>query len=130
MADAASLAGRLARGGSLGFFPEGTLHRMPGLLPFRLGAFSVAVEGDARVVPVTIAGSRSVMRDGQWIPRPGPVSVRIAAPITPPPAAPPAAPGHGPADEPGDAPAAGFAPRTDGGDGSWTADRAERHAGR
>ena len=107
VADAASLAGRLARGGSLGFFPEGTLHRMPGLLPFRLGAFSVAVEGDARVVPVTIAGSRSVMRDGQWIPRPGPVSVRIAAPITPPPAAPPAAPGHGPADEPGDAPAAG-----------------------
>ena len=83
VADAASLAGRLARGGSLGFFPEGTLHRMPGLLPFRLGAFSVAVEGGARVVPVTIAGTRSVMRDGQWIPRPGPVSVRIAPPIAP-----------------------------------------------
>ena len=83
VADAASLAGRLARGGSLGFFPEGTLHRMPGLLPFRLGAFSVAVEGGARVVPVTIAGTRSVMRDGQWIPRPGPVWVRIAAPIAP-----------------------------------------------
>ena len=83
VADAVSLAGRLARGGSLGFFPEGTLHRMPGLLPFRLGAFSVAVEGGARVVPVTIAGTRSVMRDGQWIPRPGPVSVRIAPPIAP-----------------------------------------------
>ena len=106
VADAASLAGRLARGGSLGFFPEGTLHRMPGLLPFRLGAFSVAVEGGARVVPVTIAGSRSVMRDGQWIPRPGPVSVRIAAPIAPPPAAPPAAPDHGPAGESGDGSAA------------------------
>ena len=72
VADAASLAGRLARGGSLGFFPRAPLHRMPGLLPFRLGAFSVAVEGDARVVPVTIAGSRSVMRDGQWIPAPRP----------------------------------------------------------
>ena len=83
VAAAASLADRLARGGSLGFFPEGTLHRMPGLLPFRLGAFSIAVEGGARVVPVTIAGTRSVMRDGQWIPRPGPVSVRIAAPIAP-----------------------------------------------
>ena len=96
VAAAASLADRLARGGSLGFFPEGTLHRMPGLLPFRLGAFSVAVEGDARVVPVTIAGTRSVMRDGQWIPRPGPVSVRIAAPLAPPPAGRPAA---GPGDE-------------------------------
>ena len=83
VAAAASLTDRLARGDSLGFFPEGTLHRMPGLLPFRLGAFSVAVEGGARVVPVTIAGTRSVMRDGQWIPRPGPVSVRIAAPIAP-----------------------------------------------
>ena len=83
VAAAASLADRLARGDSLGFFPEGTLHRMPGLLPFRLGAFSVAVEGGARVVPVTIAGTRSVMRDGQWILRPGPVSVRIAPPIAP-----------------------------------------------
>ena len=107
VADAASLAGRLARGGALGFFPEGTLHRMPGLLPFRLGAFSVAVEGGAPVVPVTIAGTRSVMRDGQWIPRPGPVSVRIAPPITPPPAAPPVTPNQGSADEPGDEPATG-----------------------
>ena len=106
VAAAASLAGRLVRGGSLGFFPEGTLHRMPGLLPFRLGAFSVAVEGGARIVPVTIAGTRSVMRSGQWIPRPGPVSVRIAAPIAPPPAAPPIMPDHGPADEPGDESAA------------------------
>ena len=110
VADAASLADRLARGGSLGFFPEGTLHRMPGLLPFRLGAFSVAVEGGARVVPVTIAGTRSVMRDGQWVPRPGPVSVRIAAPIAPPPDGgpgrrPASGAGHGPAGKPGAEPA-------------------------
>ena len=84
VADVASLTGRLKRGGALGFFPEGTLHRMPGLLPFRLGAFSVAVEGKADVVPVTIVGSRSVLRDGQWIPHPGTVSVRIAPPISPP----------------------------------------------
>ena len=84
VADTASLTARLARGDALGFFPEGTLHRMPGLLPFRLGAFSVAVEGGACVVPVTIAGTRSAMRDGQWVPRPGAVSVRIAEPIAPP----------------------------------------------
>ena len=84
VADAAFLADRLARGDALGFFPEGTLHRMPGLLPFRLGAFSVAVAGEASVVPVTIVGSRSALRDGQWIPRPGTISIRIAAPIAPP----------------------------------------------
>ena len=83
VAGVASLAARLKRGGALGFFPEGTLHRMPGLLPFRLGAFSVAVEGGAAVVPVTIVGSRSVLRDGQWIPRPGTISVRVGAPIAP-----------------------------------------------
>ena len=83
VADAASLADRLSRGDALGFFPEGTLHRMPGLLPFRLGAFSVAVDAGAAVVPVTIVGSRSALRDGQWIPRPGTVSVRIAPPIAP-----------------------------------------------
>ena len=84
VADVASLAERLKEGNPLGFFPEGTLHRMPGLLPFRLGAFSVAVDAHASVVPVTIAGSRTALRDGQWIPRPGTVSVRIAPPIAPP----------------------------------------------
>ena len=81
VADAASLADRLKRGDSLGFFPEGTLHRMPGLLPFRLGAFSVAVDGDAGVVPVTIVGSRSALRDGHRIPRPGTISIRVGSPI-------------------------------------------------
>ena len=83
LTDVASLTERLKRGDALGFFPEGTLHRMPGLLPFRLGAFSVAVDGEAGVIPVTIVGSRSALRDGQWIPRPGTISVRIASPIAP-----------------------------------------------
>ena len=81
---AASLAERLQDGSPLGFFPEGTLHRMPGLLPFRLGAFSVAVDEAASVLPVAIVGSRSALRDGQWIPRPGTVFVRIAPPVPPP----------------------------------------------
>ena len=83
VADVASLTDRLKRGDTLGFFPEGTLHRMPGLLPFRLGAFSVAAAGQASVVPVTMVGSRSALRDGQWIPRPGTISVRIGSPIAP-----------------------------------------------
>ena len=84
VAEVESLVSQLRHGRALGFFPEGTLHRMPGLLPFRLGAFSVAVDGAASVIPVTIAGSRSALRDGQWIPRPGAVSIRIASPIAPP----------------------------------------------
>ena len=83
VADVAALTDRLERGDTLGFFPEGTLHRMPGLLPFRLGAFSVAAAGEVVVVPVTMVGSRSALRDGQWIPRPGTISVRVGSPIAP-----------------------------------------------
>ena len=103
VAEVESLAERLRRGGALGFFPEGTLHRMPGLLPFRLGAFSVAVDAEASVIPVTIVGSRSALRDGQWIPRPGAVSIRIASPI-----APPAASKEGAPNGPGQGPPASF----------------------
>ena len=46
-ADAEVLAAALQRGQSLVFFPEGTLTREPGLLPFRMGAFVLA----ARAVP-------------------------------------------------------------------------------
>ena len=84
VAGVASLSERLRRGGALGFFPEGTFHRMPGLLPFRLGAFSIAVDEGVPVVPVTIVGSRSVLRSEQWALRPGTVSIRVAPPIAPP----------------------------------------------
>ena len=68
-------AGRSGR--TLVFFPEGTFTRVYGLRPFRLGAFAIAVEQQVGVVPVTITGTRSVLRDGQWLPRRGDVSVHI-----------------------------------------------------
>jgi 1-acyl-sn-glycerol-3-phosphate acyltransferase len=61
--------------------PEGTFTRMPGLLPFRLGAFLVAAEAGIPVVPVTIKGTRMVLRGEQWFPRRGAVSVNVDAPI-------------------------------------------------
>ena len=42
--DAEELSAALAAGAEIGIFAEGTLHRMPGLLPFQLGAFRAAVE--------------------------------------------------------------------------------------
>jgi len=40
--DANRMADVVAKGRSLAFFPEGTFTRMPGLLPFHLGAFAAA----------------------------------------------------------------------------------------
>ena len=61
------------------FFPEGTFRHMPGLVHFRLGAFVAAVEADMPVVPVALKGTRSILRDDEWLPQPGAVTVTIAA---------------------------------------------------
>jgi 1-acyl-sn-glycerol-3-phosphate acyltransferase len=63
--------------------PEGTLTRMPGLLSFHMGAFRVAAEAGIPVVPVTITGTRTVLRGDQWFPRRGRIRVHIGAPLVP-----------------------------------------------
>jgi len=73
-----------ARGGApIVWFPEGTLSRMPGLLEFHIGAFLTAAQLSLPVVPVTIRGTRSILRDGSWLPRRGAISVHVGAPIAP-----------------------------------------------
>ena len=68
-------------GARLVSFPEGTLTRMPGLLGFHLGAFLVAAEAGIPVVPVTIRGTRHVLRGGQWLPRRGEIHIHIGRPV-------------------------------------------------
>jgi len=70
-------------GRSLFFFPEGTFMRMPGLLPFRMGAFETAVRIGIPVVPIAIRGTRSILRSGSWFPRHGAISVTVGNPIYP-----------------------------------------------
>ncbi|MDS4022353.1 MAG: AMP-binding protein [Candidatus Competibacter sp.] len=83
-ADEARQVAEAARAGqSLGFFPEGTFTRMPGLREFRLGAFVAAAQADAPVLPVTIRGTRSMLRAGSWFPRRGRLEVIVAPPIQP-----------------------------------------------
>ena len=65
------------------FFPEGTFTRVPGLLPFHLGAFAVATQAAVPVVPIAIRGTRSVLRDGQWLPRRGKIAVEIGEALMP-----------------------------------------------
>ncbi|MFQ5938032.1 MAG: AMP-binding protein, partial [Acidiferrobacterales bacterium] len=81
--DARRTVSSVRAGRSLIFFPEGTFLRMPGLLPFRMGAFVAAAEGGVPVVPVTLRGTRTKLRSDQWLPRRGAVSVTISLPIRP-----------------------------------------------
>jgi 1-acyl-sn-glycerol-3-phosphate acyltransferase len=81
--DAESVSATLERGVSLVFFPEGTFLARPGLLPFRLGAFKAAVETGCPVLPVTIRGTRDILPPDGWLPRRGPITVTVGAPIAP-----------------------------------------------
>jgi len=71
----------LAHGRSLIVFPEGTFTRAPGLRAFRLGAFEAAVEVGAPIVPVALRGTRSLLRDGQYLPRNVPIGIVIGKPL-------------------------------------------------
>ena len=77
------LAQAARRGVSLIVFPEGTLVRHTGLMPFRAGAFLSAAQAGIPVVPVALRGVRSVLRDGTWYPRRAPISVTVGAPVAP-----------------------------------------------
>jgi 1-acyl-sn-glycerol-3-phosphate acyltransferase len=82
--DANRIVGAALAGHRLAFFPEGTFRSAPGLLPFRLGAFIAAVRAKVPVVPVAIRGTRAILRDGNWLPKHGAVTVTITRPIAPP----------------------------------------------
>jgi 1-acyl-sn-glycerol-3-phosphate acyltransferase len=84
VADTQRIIGRMQSGESLLFFPEGTLSRVPGIQPFHMGAFITAAEAQRPVVPVTLRGTRSVLRgDNTWFPRRSEIAVIISEPIHP-----------------------------------------------
>lgn len=80
--DARRLTEVARTGRRLVYFPEAGFGRTPGLLAFRLGAFTTAIEAGVPVYPVTIRGARSILRGGQWFPRRGSLNVRINKAIT------------------------------------------------
>ena len=76
------------RGSALGFFPEGTFDKSPGLKAFHLGAFSAAARAKLPVVPVVIHGARWKLPSGRFFPRPGPLRVHVCEAVRLPPAHP------------------------------------------
>ncbi len=74
-------AALLKTGLSFAIFPEGTRSPDGRLRPFKKGAFIMAIEAGVPIVPVSLAGTHSVMPRGEWIIRPGNVSVHFGPPI-------------------------------------------------
>jgi 1-acyl-sn-glycerol-3-phosphate acyltransferase len=71
---------RIQSGGSMLIFPEGTRSQGRGLLPFRAGAFKLALKSGMPIVPVAIAGSYELYeKTGLVIRRP--VTISFGKPI-------------------------------------------------
>jgi 1-acyl-sn-glycerol-3-phosphate acyltransferase len=79
--DTAVLEAHAWAGEPLVVFPEGTIRRAPGLLPFKLGAFVVAAHTGTPVIPVALVGTRSLLRAGQWLPRRSEIVIVVGTPI-------------------------------------------------
>lgn len=73
-------AERVRDGRAMCIFPEGTRSRGPELLPFRNGAFKLAMRAEAAIVPVTMDGAYKVWEEHHRI-CPADVRVVIHEPI-------------------------------------------------
>jgi 1-acyl-sn-glycerol-3-phosphate acyltransferase len=80
--DTRALEERVRAGESVVFFPEGTFRSQPGLLPFRMGAFMLAVRAGRPVLPITLTGTRTLLRGEELRPHYSALKVHIGAPLS------------------------------------------------
>ena len=81
--DTQALEERVRAGESVVFFPEGTFRSQPGLLAFRMGAFMLAARTGRPVLPVTLSGTRTVLRGDELRPHYSALQVHLGAPLPP-----------------------------------------------
>jgi 1-acyl-sn-glycerol-3-phosphate acyltransferase len=67
--------------------PEGSFSAQCVPRPFHLWAFKAATAAQREIVPIALEGTRRVLRDGTWLPRPGRITITICPPIAPAPSA-------------------------------------------
>lgn len=74
----------LRHGMAVLIFPEGTYASARELLPFKRGAFKLAIEEQVPIVPVAVRGTSAlVMGDGPWMSPRARIEVEVLDPITP-----------------------------------------------
>lgn len=72
----------LESGGSISVFPEGTRSFDGQLLPFKRGAFVMALETQKRILPITIRNSHALMPKKSLVIRPGLIELVVDEPIS------------------------------------------------
>jgi 1-acyl-sn-glycerol-3-phosphate acyltransferase len=73
----------ISKGGALLFFPEGHRSRNRQLQRFYSGAFKLAIETGAKVVPLCLNGTDELLPPGRWWLRPARVTLKALDPVDP-----------------------------------------------
>lgn len=71
----------LRKGRALVMFPEGGRTRTRKLMPFKMGAFRLALAHGVPILPVSIKGAEKIWPVGQMLPRPGKLTVTFHPPM-------------------------------------------------
>jgi len=76
-------AGRVMRedNSAVVIFPEGTRSGSSSLLPFKKGAFMLALVTGVEIVPTAVVGSRAILPRDSWRVRGGRITLRFAPPV-------------------------------------------------
>jgi 1-acyl-sn-glycerol-3-phosphate acyltransferase len=74
-------AARIREGRSVVLFPEGSRSRTGELAPFKAGTFYLAIQAGVPVVPVTLNGTRRVLKPDTYHVRPGQTEMIVHEPI-------------------------------------------------
>ncbi len=74
---------KIKEGCSLIIFPEGTRSEDGAIGPFKKGSNLIASRSKSPMVPITIIGSRDIIKKGSASITPGPIRVVISPPIEP-----------------------------------------------
>ncbi|MBL8472365.1 MAG: AMP-binding protein [Rhodocyclaceae bacterium] len=83
LADLLRMEQGLQAGDSVLVFPEGTFSAESGLRPLRMGAFAAAARVQAPIAVAGLRGTRAMLRDGTWWPRPGQIEFELGGTFVP-----------------------------------------------